>query len=753
MKIRYIEIQNFRKLLACRVDINEETSVFVGANNSGKTSAMDALILFLSRKEKISTTDFTLSNWLEINKIGERWSQNDFKEVLAIDEWEDYLPSLDIWIDVKENEIHYVRHLIPTLDWKGGSLGVRFRLEPVKLDEFFKDYKSSTSSAKETASNAKSDLKLWPSSMRDFLDRKLNHHFTVRSYTLDPSKCTSPKKGIAAPQKLSKALLPISTDPLKGLMKIDIINAQRGFSDPNSETGASDEIRIKGNLSSQLRDYYSKHLNPSDMPDGNDVEALKAIEEAQTAFDKKINERLNPAINELEGLGYPGFGDPKITISCKLKPIEGLNHSSAVQFDVIKNDGKEDFFLRLPEKYNGLGYQNLISMVFKLIRFRDEWMKVGKIEKKIESEEDAFVQPLHLVLVEEPEAHLHAQVQQVFIRKAYEVLRNHTALKVKDQFRTQLIVSTHSSHIAHEVDFSSLRYFQRNRAQENGKVPYSAVVNLSEIFGGKENETNKFATRYLQTTHSDLFFADAVILVEGPAERMLVPHFIRKKFKELNESYTSILEIGGSHAHRLRPLIESLGIATLIITDLDSIKDAESGTKVKPENGKGYQTGNDTLKTWVPCKNLLDEVQKVSFDNKISSEYPVRVAYQDRIKFSFKEKIEEIQPYTFEDSLILENISFFKDLEGNGLIKKVRKFISESADGDALASSLFEELKTARKAEFALEILYHKDPNDLNVPKYIADGLSWIQAYLKEKRDEHTIPLIDQKENEHESVQ
>ncbi|MNT73177.1 hypothetical protein D3C72_2118510 [compost metagenome] len=64
-----------------------------------------------------------------------------------------------------------------------------------------------------------------------------------------------------------------------------------------------------------------------------------------------------------------------------------------------------------------------------------------------------------------------------------------------------------------------------------------------------------------------------------------------------------------------------------------------------------------------------------------------------------------------------------------------------------MASSLFEELKTAKKAEFALEILYHKDPNDLNVPKYIADGLSWLQTYLKEKRDEHTIPLADKKEN------
>lgn len=43
MKILTINIQNFRKLLQCRIDFSEKTTIFVGANNSGKTSAMDAL--------------------------------------------------------------------------------------------------------------------------------------------------------------------------------------------------------------------------------------------------------------------------------------------------------------------------------------------------------------------------------------------------------------------------------------------------------------------------------------------------------------------------------------------------------------------------------------------------------------------------------------------------------------------------------------------------------------------------------------
>jgi predicted ATP-dependent endonuclease of OLD family len=110
----------------------------------------------------------------------------------------------------------------------------------------------------------------------------------------------------------------------------------------------------------------------------------------------------------------------------------------------------------------------------------------------------------------------------VFIKKAYDVLRYHTDLGKKSQFSTQLVISTHSSHIAHEIDFESLRYFKRMPATCADSAPCAKVVNLSTTFGDG-SDTAKFATRYLKTTHCDLFFADAAILVEGPAERMLVP--------------------------------------------------------------------------------------------------------------------------------------------------------------------------------------------------------------------------------------
>lgn len=63
-------------------------------------------------------------------------------------------------------------------------------------------------------------------------------------------------------------------------------------------------------------------------------------------------------------LGYPGIAEPKITITTKVSPMETLKHESAVQYVLSKLEGTD---FNLPEKFNSLGYQNLISIVFQLM--------------------------------------------------------------------------------------------------------------------------------------------------------------------------------------------------------------------------------------------------------------------------------------------------------------------------------------------------------------------------------------------------
>ena len=728
MHIAFVEIQNFRKLKACRVEIAHQETIFVGANNSGKTSAMDALILFLkkSRRKDFSTTDFTLSNWLSLDQLGEQWvaTADDEKPDLTVSSWQRRLPSIDVWLTVDEKDLHRVAHLLPTLDWTTKEmLGVRLVLAPKKMKQLYTDFRSSYKSARDAESastEVESPLSLWPRSMRNFLDRQLHSQFEVQSYILDPMLRQDPEQGIASPQRLPPDSHPLKQDPFDGLIKIDVIPAHRGFSDPKTEDESHNGF---ASLSTQLRRYFSKHLNPSKAPDASDIEALEAIEEAKTVFNRKLTKSFEPAIGELEGLNYPGFSDPRISITSKIEPRDSLDHETAVRFDLPGADS-----LSLPEKYNGLGYQHLISMVFKLIQFRDEWMRVGKAGKNQDTK-NAAIGPLHLVLVEEPEAYLHAQIQQVFIKKAYKVLRNHAAL-ADSSFSTQMIVSTHSSHIAHELDFSCLRYFRREPATKDGVVPTATVINLSQSFGDHD-ETSKFATRYLRTTHCDLFFADAAILVEGSAERMLIPHFVRGKFPKLDQSYISLLEIGGAHAHRLKPLLDTLGLLSLIVTDLDSI--GVTGTaKVRPVRGKNYRTGNTTLKNWVPKIELIDHLLDLSNDAKQTTNGLVRVAYQCPItvKYNEEEFEDEAIAYTFEDSLALSNLALFRGYEKPaGLLRKLQTALGEDTLEDA-GNNMFDNLERGSKAEMALELLFLSNPDQLEPPVYIADGLKWLEQNL-----------------------
>ena len=97
---------------------------------------------------------------------------------------------------------------------------------------------------------------------------------------------------------------PLNKDPFDDLIKIDVITAQRGFSDPKTEDESHSGF---ASLSTQLRRYFSKHLNPSEAPDASDIEALEAIEAAKTVFNEKLVTSFKPAIGELEGLNYPGI--------------------------------------------------------------------------------------------------------------------------------------------------------------------------------------------------------------------------------------------------------------------------------------------------------------------------------------------------------------------------------------------------------------------------------------------------------------
>ena len=97
-----------------------------------------------------------------------------------ISEWESVLPSLDVWLHIEANEIRYVNHLLPSLDWKGGLLGVRLRFEPKDLEELYKAYFLAIQSVRDVRSKTtakggeENKIALWPSTMHEFLDKRMS---------------------------------------------------------------------------------------------------------------------------------------------------------------------------------------------------------------------------------------------------------------------------------------------------------------------------------------------------------------------------------------------------------------------------------------------------------------------------------------------------------------------------------------------------------------------------------------------------
>lgn len=661
MNIAFVEIKNFRKLKSCRIDLSPKSTIFVGANNSGKTSAMFALVKFL-KKRQLVIEDFTLSNLASIAHLGERYVDESNPIVPSVDDWKDICPFIDVWLDVREDELRYVADIIPTLSWRSGKIGIRLLYEPKDVEKLFQEYVSAYKLARTRSDKAK----LWPLDFTDYLHNKMKSHFVMNAYILDPTKVVElTEDSVASPQETPYGNSPLDFDPFKKLIRIDIISAQRWLEDSNE--GDNDSKSESNLLSAQLRDYYDRQLDPERKPSASDMRALNEMQSAKEVFDKQISKRFQNAMDELAKFGYPGKYNPGIVIEAKTQTSDIISHSTVVKYPIF-SDGDNKY--KLPERFNGLGYQNLISMSFKLMSFRDSWINGDR--RKADDEELEAIQPIHLVLIEEPEAHLHVQVQQVFIKNAYDILRNNPILKNKNDYCTQMIVSTHSSSIALECKFADLRYFRRTKSAEG--LPISVVINLSNVFG-ISTQTSRFVTRYLRTTHCDLFFADAAILIEGAGERIFMPYFINK-YEVLNDAYISVLEIGGRYAHYLKPLVDTLGISCLVITDIDCAHGTHKAS-VKPERGKKYFSSNPTIQNWV-IKNVdFDYLLDLNSDSKIEinpniTEAKTRIAYQKPVKVSFADKTEhEFIPTTFEDSLAYTNFESFKSMKGNGLTQIV----------------------------------------------------------------------------------
>ncbi|WP_421685060.1 AAA family ATPase, partial [Vibrio lentus] len=749
IKLRFVELSNFRRLGKVQMSIDRKTTILVGANNSGKTSILAALRHFLAEGSRFSAFDISISQWSKLRDLGKVWeeltedpltvteSEEAWKEQLQI--LLETMPVLDLWFDSDAGMYHYVAPFLSKFSWKGGAVGVRLRLEPVTNIEDLKQLAWAYRTARLPIKDMGEDSLAWPIDLLDFWLREPLKLGNVRTYKLDTDN--NPITGLPSYEnkRLDAHTNPIDRKHLSRLIRVDFISAQRGLGSEEAESRPSPGLHQVGTFSNQLTKFAQQHLNVASSGHSQRVDLIKAVALAQKDLDSKIHEAIADSVQEVKELGYPGLHDPQeIRFRTRIQTADLLDHSTAVQYSMQKDSIEE----LLPEYSIGLGYQNLQSLSFQLVSFRTARLKPEK----------GSPVPVHIVMIEEPEAHLHVQVQRIFPSKAHKLIS--PAEKETSSLNSQLLISTHSSHLAHSENFDRLRYVRRVAKSKATPMPTTEVVNLADVFGD-DKKTRQFAERYFRVQHTDLLFANAAIFVEGVAERMLVPLFMERDFKELNSRCVSFVDIGGSHAHRLKPLIEKLRIPTVIITDIDPCQEQEGKPKQNGEPTKklvavantgqpGLQSGNPTLRCWHPKLRQLNDFKTPKTEQLVWNEI-----HDCHVYFAWQLPIDSTNncwPSTFEDSLVLTNASWFKGLmdkkiDENGVKIEVPKgalgSVSKKAVNAPNNDQLLRDLHTLmhgsfNKGDFSTSIFELVSSGEkVKCPGYITDALTWLQKQLE----------------------
>jgi hypothetical protein len=138
----------------------------------------------------------------------------------------------------------------------------------------------------------------------------------------------------------------------------------------------------------------------------------------------------------------------------------------------------------------------------------------------------------------------------------------------------------------------------------------------------------------------------------------------------------------------------------------------------------------------------VDALLDASDESKVCDDdghlFAVRAAYQTPIMVALSPTAspEEALPYTFEDALVLENLSLFANLQGAALVAKFRKAIADSGSVADLGIALFDALRSGTKAEFVLDVISSPEFEGLTCPAYIVEALQWLEVRLRKKQTE-----------------
>jgi predicted ATP-dependent endonuclease of OLD family len=696
MKINKIKIENFRLLKNFQLDLENELSLVIGKNNCGKTSLLAVLDKFLNQsdKNKFSFDDFNIDFKNEIKTLVENPTEDDgsFKQKGI---------KLKLFIEYNEEDnLSNISRVMMDLDPNNNFivLGFEYVLDIEKLNKLRFDYNEF---AKKVALKIKKKKDDEPKFLKDlFYFLKANH----QDYFFFAKKSIEFDLGTDQENDLKFIDLIKEKISIKEIINFKFISAKREVS--NKE--------VDKTLSIQTSKIYKK------------TEASDEQQEAIDDFKDKLSDTdfvlsdiysnlFNNVIEKVKAFGGIKKDDSIIEIVSTLQHRELLEGNTTVMYNHNESS--------LPEHYNGLGYMNLISMIFEIeILIQD--FKNGKDEKPSD---------INLLFIEEPEAHTHPQMQYVFIKNIKDLLKQGIKRDDGQSGELQSIISTHSSHIVSESNFDDIKYLKKN---DNNSVIAKNLKELKEEYKANTKQY-EFLKQYLTINRAEIFFADKVILIEGDTERILFPTLMKKydtdeekKHKQLGtiddslpllSQNISIIEVG-AYSQIFEKFIDFIGIKTLIITDLDTVGLDDK----KCEPSIGTTISNDALSFFFKNLTLADlkgfTIQNKTFSNSnglwnVDVNGKLCVVYQI-LENGFNSR-------SFEDSFIHLNRDFITPL------KDEFKGLQRRSDFDDLANNAYQlaEHCIKKKTHFALDILYHSNDDFSNwqIPGYINEGLLWLK--------------------------